>query len=138
MKLPVIMLCVSTMLISLRTFAQVRTEKSPQESSSRLYAYEVEKYRGMKKAGAIMTGVGIAFFITGLVIVDNTNDTADNSDTPWRGAGLAVTGIGLFGAGIPIWSVGGYKYKKYKNLQSSAAALSFRPRHNGLTIVLKF
>ena len=138
MKLIPLAFLIIVLLVSSRVQAQVRSE-SPQETSRMAYAGEMEKYRRIKTAGAIMTGVGTVLFITGAIMIDNGNDSGEKNDPTWgKGVGFLMAGVAGVGTGIPIWSVGGYKYKKYKKLVNSSASLNIKPHRQGVSLVLRF
>jgi hypothetical protein len=107
---------------------------------------KVNKFKGLKTTGIVMTVVGIPTLIAGIVIyVNGLNDsnlsggTTDYDGKVWGGLALMVVGELATGGGIVLWAIGGNKVKKYNNeLNKRAGSLSLKTGKDGIGLVYRF
>lgn len=107
---------------------------------------KVNKFKGMKTTGIVMTAVGIPTLIAGIVIyVNGINDsnlsgnTVDFDSKVWGGLALMVIGELATGGGIVLWAIGGNKAKKYSNeLNNRAGSLGLKTGKDGIGLVYRF
>ena len=107
---------------------------------------KVNKFKGLKTTGIVMTVVGIPTLIAGIVIyVNGINDsnlsggTTDYDGKVWGGLALMVVGELATGGGIVLWAIGGNKVRKYNNeLNKRTGNLSLKTGKDGIGLVYRF
>jgi hypothetical protein len=111
---------------SLTTARLQQSEVFLAKSSSPAFKYALpessdkcNKYKKMKKTGLILFSVGAPVAVTGIVCmaagVALSINNYDDSYLPLTAAGavLFVGGLGMTGAGVPLYIIGNIKSKKY-------------------------
>lgn len=122
-----------------RSFAAFSEEPSLPSAMSQL-AYDEGKYRKFKKmrtAGMVLTGVGAGLITAGIVLANSAKnyDEDDWGGSFADGVGSAiciVLGAASVGGGVTMWVIGNNKMKKYGN------ALNLQSTKNGLGLVYSF
>lgn len=124
--------------LSAQCYAQIDQQKM-------LYLQKSEKYRKMKNTGRVLTVIGGALWVYGVVTIVNSvnttnggTSTSSNGDAQ-NGALAYLGGIAGLGAGIPLWIVGGYNQRKYEGkLQNLSVRINASPQNKGLTLTYRF
>lgn len=121
---------------------------------------KIQKFKGMKTSGIIMTAVGIPSLVTGVVLyVDWVSDEVNSSSSSSSsttidgraigGLALMVVGELLTGGGIVLWAIGGSKSRKYQKMLDQKNAdvgrinkhfsnIAIRNTNHGVGIVYRF
>ena len=122
-----------------------------QQQSRELYQSKIATYTKMKRAGGILTGVGVGLTVVGISVLSNldyynttnsygqpTSKPSDPGKFAW-GVASVVGGIGMMGAGIPLSIIGSIKTKKYsKKLQNVSLKMNLVPNRHSVTLAYRF
>jgi hypothetical protein len=131
------------LFISLQIFAQQN------DTQKFRYIAKAEKYKRMQNTGTGLTIAGGVLAITGFAVmlnssIDETTDsygytTTEINGHPVLGAGIFLVGAAGLGAGIPLWTIGAKKYRKFNEMAESVS-LKFNasPRRAGVTLIYRF
>ncbi|MBX3242439.1 MAG: hypothetical protein KIT80_04815 [Chitinophagaceae bacterium] len=122
-----------------RNFAAFSVAPSLPSAMNQL-AYDEEKYRKFKKmrtAGMVLTGVGVGLITTGIVL-GNSSRNYDEDD--WGGSFTDAVGGAICillgtvstGGGVTFWIIGNNKMKKYGN------TVNLQSTKNGLGLAYSF
>lgn len=101
-----------------------------------------ERYRrtgmGLTIGGAVLTVIGMSLLESAQKVTNAYGQTqyAANDPNARSGALCLVGGVGMLGAGIPLWIAGAHKVKKYK---LEGLSLNLNPQGRpGLGLGLRF
>ncbi|HTJ50194.1 MAG TPA: hypothetical protein VL443_12105 [Cyclobacteriaceae bacterium] len=103
-----------------------------------------EKYRRMQSRGTLLTVLGGALVIGGIVTLSNATITqtpygTKTTGNPEAGALAFLLGVGGLGAGIPLWIIGAHNHHKYdRRLESLYVGFNATPQRTGLTLRYRF
>ena len=94
---------------------------------------------GLTIGGGVLTVIGISL-LSSANITSTTNQYgqqqySSNDPNAQSGALCLLGGIGMLGAGIPLWIVGAHKAKKYK---PTGLSLNLNTAPRGLGVSLRF
>lgn len=94
---------------------------------------------GLTIGGGVLTVIGISM-LSSANFTSTTNQYgqqqySSNDPNAQSGALCLLGGIGMLGAGVPLWIVGAHKVKKYK---PTGLSLNLNPAPRGLGVSLRF
>ncbi|MFT3702936.1 MAG: hypothetical protein QM802_11220 [Agriterribacter sp.] len=101
------------------------------------------RFKRMRNTGIVLAGAGVGLLATGAVLISSGSKEQD--DYYYGDSGLSsgdgkvlggivcvIFGLGMEGAGIPLWAIGSRKMKQYGN------GLKLQPAKNGLSLAYSF
>jgi len=90
-------------------------ENLKQSSPQDLDMY-LQKAHNLKKSGKVVTLIGTASILTGMVLV-----ATDNETNAYIGIGMTVIGLGVTVVGIPIFISGSSRVKRINKIKNSVS-----------------
>ena len=104
----------------------------------------------MRNAGRVLTMIGGALLVTGVVLISTSDDTyyqynnyngqVDESGDPKFALGILSTigGVGMIVPGVTLWTKGGHRYHRYMEQQGDKPAARIQFKNRGLALTYHF